>query len=241
MTVEGHAELHERAVRNLIENALTHTPPGTEVEVIVGPGREIKVRDHGAGIPVKLREAVFEDFFLARQSAAERCKVPEGAWLVRLGERGFSLRGSRCRRSSRKPSSATVHRSGGPNAGVTVVWNGGNTVVVHRGTGLIALFKKTFSLHDPRVTTIRQSLIDQLSFAAILAHAQSTPGIVGPSILDIPTEAVTLVRTSFLDGTGMTREVVYISVPTGVPLRILGYEGNTLVRQIDFSNIILRP
>ena len=43
MTVEVHAELHERAVRNLIENALTHTPPGTEVEVIVGPGREIKV------------------------------------------------------------------------------------------------------------------------------------------------------------------------------------------------------
>ena len=55
-TVEGRGELLERAVRNLIENALTHTPPGTEVEVIVGPGREIKVRDHGAGIPVELRQ-----------------------------------------------------------------------------------------------------------------------------------------------------------------------------------------
>jgi outer membrane lipoprotein-sorting protein len=145
----------------------------------------------------------------------------------------------------RKPSSATVHFSGGPNAGVTVVWNGGNTVVAHRGTGLIALFKKTFSLHDPRVTTIRQSSIDQLSFAAILAHAESTPGIVsqgaGPSILDIPTEAITLVPTSSLAGTCITREVVDISVQTGLPLRILGYEGNTLVRQIDFSNIILRP
>jgi outer membrane lipoprotein-sorting protein len=145
----------------------------------------------------------------------------------------------------RKPSSATVHFTVGPNAGVTVVWNGGNTVVVHRGTGLIALFKKTFSLHDPRVTTIRHSSIDQLSFAAILAHAQSTPGIVsqdvGPSILDIPTEAVALVPNFSTDGTGMTREVVDIAVPTGLPLRILGYEGSTLVRQIDFSNIILRP
>jgi outer membrane lipoprotein-sorting protein len=145
----------------------------------------------------------------------------------------------------RKPSSATVHFTEGPNAGVTVVWNGSNTVVIHRGTGLIALFKKTFSLHDPRVTTIRLSSIDQLSFAAILAHAKSTPGIVsqdvGPSILDIPTEAVTLVPTSSLAGTGITREVVDISVPTGLPLRILGYEGDTLVRQIDFSNIILRP
>jgi outer membrane lipoprotein-sorting protein len=145
----------------------------------------------------------------------------------------------------RKPSSATVHFSAGPNAGVTVVWNGGNTVIAHRSTGIAALFKKTFSLHDARVTTIRGSSIDQLSFAAILAHAQVTPGIVsqdiGPAILDIPTDAVTLVPTSSLADTGLTREVVDISVPTGLPLRVLGYEGNTLVRQIDFSNIILQP
>jgi len=125
------------------------------------------------------------------------------------------------------------------------VWNGGRTVVVHRGTGLIALFKKTFSFHDPHVTTIRQSSIDPLSFAAVLAHAQSTPGMVsqdvGPSILDIPTEAVTRVPSSPLAGTAISREIVDISVPTGQPLRVLGYEGNTLVRQIDFSNIILRP
>jgi hypothetical protein len=95
------------------------------------------------------------------------------------------------------------------------------------------------------VTTIRRSSIDQLSFAAMLAHSQGTPGIVsqdvGPAILDIPTEAVTLVPTSSVADTGLTREVVDISVPTGLPLRILGYEGDTLVRQIDFSNIILRP
>ena len=79
----------------------------------------------------------------------------------------------------------------------------------------------------------------------VLAHAQSTPGMVsqdvGPSILDIPTETVTRVPTSPLAGTAISREIVDISVPTGLPLRVLGYEGNTLVRQIDFSNIILRP
>ncbi len=63
--VEGRGELLERAVRNLIENALVHTPPGTEVEVSVGPGREIRVRDHGTGIPVELRTAVFERFWRA--------------------------------------------------------------------------------------------------------------------------------------------------------------------------------
>ena len=75
MTVEGHAELHERAVRNLIENALTHTPPGTEVEVIVGPGREIKVRDHGAGIPVELRRRFSKGFGGRNGSGAARVSV----------------------------------------------------------------------------------------------------------------------------------------------------------------------
>lgn len=42
-----------------------------------------------------------------------------------------------------KPATATVHFVVGKNAGVTVVWNGGSTVVAHRGTGLAALFKKT--------------------------------------------------------------------------------------------------
>jgi signal transduction histidine kinase len=64
-TVEGRVELLERAVRNLIDNALTHTPSGTEVEVTVGPSREIKVRDHGAGVPVELRQTVFERFWRA--------------------------------------------------------------------------------------------------------------------------------------------------------------------------------
>ena len=64
-TVQGRGELLERAVRNLIENALTHTPSGTDVEVIVGPSPEIKVRDHGPGIPIELRQTVFERFWRA--------------------------------------------------------------------------------------------------------------------------------------------------------------------------------
>lgn len=70
-----------------------------------------------------------------------------------------------------KPSTATVHYNTGPNSGVTAVWNGGNSVVAHRGSGLTAPFKKTFALHDPAVTTIRGSSNDQLRFAAILARA----------------------------------------------------------------------
>jgi len=157
---------------------------------------------------------------------------------------GAEVRSSILNYTFHKPSSSTVYFTAGPNAGVTVVWNGGDTVVAHRGRGFAALFKKKFSLHDPRVTTIRGSSIDQLSFAAILAHSQGMPGImsqdVGPPILDIPTEAVTFVPASSVADTGLTREVIDFSGPTGLPLRILGYEGDTLVRQIDFSNTILR-
>jgi outer membrane lipoprotein-sorting protein len=91
------------------------------------------------------------------------------------------------------------------------------------------------------VTTIRASSIDQLSFAAFLTHAHATPGTLseqpGPTILDIPTVAVTLVPASSALDNGVTREVVDISVPTNLPLRVLGYDHDMLIRQIDFSNV----
>jgi hypothetical protein len=140
-----------------------------------------------------------------------------------------------------KPSSATVHVLKGPNAGVTLVWNGAGTVVAHRGSGLAALFTKTLSLHDPLVTTIRGSSIDQLSYAAILAHAHDTAGplsqAVGPIIGGIPTAAVTLVPTTSGTDSGLTREVVDLSTMTNLPMRVIGYDRTTLVRQIDFSGV----
>jgi outer membrane lipoprotein-sorting protein len=142
-----------------------------------------------------------------------------------------------------KPSSATVHYDKGPNAGVTIVWNGGDTVVAHRGNGLASLFKKTFSLHDPLMTTIRSSSIDQLSFSAILAHSHGTPGTIsqslGPTIIGVPTEAVTLVPISSSEDSGLTHEIVDISAVSGLPVRVLGYQSDTLVRQVDFSNMKL--
>ena len=143
-----------------------------------------------------------------------------------------------------KPSSATMHVITGPNAGVTVVWGGGTTVVAHRGSGLAAMFKKTFPLHDPQVTTIRGSSLDQLSFAAILAHGDDTAGIVaegsGPTIDGVSTDEVTLVPTNSLIDTGLTLEVVDLSNVTHFPVRLLGYQGSALVRTIDFSDVVLK-
>lgn len=142
----------------------------------------------------------------------------------------------------RKPSNATVGLSS-PYSGVTIVWEGGLTVDAHRGSGLMALFKKRFSLHDPQMMTIRGLSVDEGSFGAILAHSQGAPRTIsqgpGPTILGVPTVAVTLVPLPSIFETGVTHEIVDISTMISLPLRVLGYEGETLVRQIDFSDIKL--
>jgi hypothetical protein len=36
---------------------------------------------------------------------------------------------------------------------------------------------------------------------------------------------------------GLSREVIVISTPTQLPIRIEGYEGGRLVRKIDFTDV----
>ncbi len=69
--VLGHAEAIGRALRNLVENGVSHTPPGTAVEVVAGPGAECSVRDHGPGIPPDRRSLVLERFRRLDKSRAE--------------------------------------------------------------------------------------------------------------------------------------------------------------------------
>ncbi len=49
--VRGDPDAIAHALRNLIENALRHTPPGTEVVVAVDAQGSVEVRDAGPGIP----------------------------------------------------------------------------------------------------------------------------------------------------------------------------------------------
>lgn len=56
----------QRMVRNLLDNALTHTAPGTTVRVrgeASGAQVRILVEDDGPGVPDSLRERIFEPFF----------------------------------------------------------------------------------------------------------------------------------------------------------------------------------
>jgi two-component system OmpR family sensor kinase len=64
--VEGARDELHRLTLNLLENALRHTDPGTAVEATVERRNGeivLSVEDDGPGIPVELRDKVFERFF----------------------------------------------------------------------------------------------------------------------------------------------------------------------------------
>jgi signal transduction histidine kinase len=61
--VKGSPEMLGRALRNLIENALGHTPKDTAVEVHLSADGLVRVSDQGQGVPRNKRDAVFQRFW----------------------------------------------------------------------------------------------------------------------------------------------------------------------------------
>jgi signal transduction histidine kinase len=61
--VNGNAEMLSRAIRNLVENAINYSPPGTTVEIVVEDGGTVRVLDEGPGIKADERELIFRRFW----------------------------------------------------------------------------------------------------------------------------------------------------------------------------------
>lgn len=68
--IRGQSGLLAQAVRNLIDNALIHTPVGTAVEVTVTDTPSIQVRDYGQGVSETDRQKVFERYWRGDRKAA---------------------------------------------------------------------------------------------------------------------------------------------------------------------------
>ena len=71
-----------RALRNLVENAIVHTPKGTKVEVTVDESGRLIVRDHGPGVPPEDRTNIFQRFWRG-QSRQNRPGVGLGLSIVK--------------------------------------------------------------------------------------------------------------------------------------------------------------
>jgi two-component system, OmpR family, sensor kinase len=65
----GDAPAIREAMRNLIENAVRHTPPGTDIELTVGPGASVVVEDNGPGLDPDAAGELLEPFKKARDSS----------------------------------------------------------------------------------------------------------------------------------------------------------------------------
>ncbi|WP_417531061.1 sensor histidine kinase [Marinobacter lipolyticus] len=71
VTVLGDEGLLQRALDNVLQNALDHTPPGRYVHIDVtasGEWLELAIEDEGPGVPAELLPHLFEPFFRADKS-----------------------------------------------------------------------------------------------------------------------------------------------------------------------------
>jgi two-component system sensor histidine kinase KdpD len=63
--IELDVTMAEQILLNLLENALRFAPPGSEILVTataVGPNVELRIADHGPGVPAAARDRIFEEF-----------------------------------------------------------------------------------------------------------------------------------------------------------------------------------
>lgn len=68
--IKGNAEMVRRAVRNLTENALNHTPEKTAIALVVDAQGMVSVLDSGAGVPPSDRNLIFRRFWRRDRRAA---------------------------------------------------------------------------------------------------------------------------------------------------------------------------
>lgn len=61
--VRANADMLRLAVRNLVDNAINHTPKEKDVEIVVGADGTVSVLDEGEGVPPAQRERIFERFW----------------------------------------------------------------------------------------------------------------------------------------------------------------------------------
>jgi two-component system sensor histidine kinase CreC len=86
LIVVGDAFLLQRAVSNLVRNAVDFAPPDTQVEIRAHANRghiEFVVRDHGPGLPDYARTRLFEKFFSLPRPATGKRSTGLGLAFVR--------------------------------------------------------------------------------------------------------------------------------------------------------------
>ena len=107
----GDPDRVRQVIRILLDNALTHTPEGTDVTVTTysANGRaELTVSDEGAGIPQRVQKRIFERFYTADKSGGS------GLGLAIASELAQRMKGAITISSSRRFTAFTLDLPPGP-------------------------------------------------------------------------------------------------------------------------------
>lgn len=138
----------------------------------------------------------------------------------------------------RKPYDTKLEITGGDGRGGAAVWHGGDTLRGHQG-GFISFIKLNLSIHDPRATTIRGTTIAEASFGAILDHVKSLKGTMESSESGDATTIDFGVPDPSADD-NVTKERVVL-VANGLPSEYDQWEGDTLVRHVVYTDVVVDP
>jgi hypothetical protein len=80
------AAMLRQIVNNLVQNAVDASPPGGTVHVTAvanSRGLELRVRDHGPGVPAEIRDRIFEPFFSTKDKRSRTGGMGLGLALVK--------------------------------------------------------------------------------------------------------------------------------------------------------------
>jgi outer membrane lipoprotein-sorting protein len=117
---------------------------------------------------------------------------------------------------------------------------GGDTVKGHRG-GLLGGVHMTLDIHNHQVTTLRGDTVDESTIGSMLGDF--TPGkggitqAAGPLIDGSDTVAVTLDVADAAANNGVSRDVLYLSEESHLPVRRERYSGATLVKTENVTDM----
>jgi outer membrane lipoprotein-sorting protein len=133
----------------------------------------------------------------------------------------------------KKPALERVDIVAGPGKGGGIVWLGGDKVKGHRG-GLLSGIHLTLDIHNSQVATLRGDSVNSGTIPAMLAVFTTIKGAVseatGPQIDGAGTSTVTLDVADPAAYNGVTREVLYLSSITNLPVRRERFAGTQLVK-----------
>ncbi|HET9343637.1 MAG TPA: hypothetical protein VFO25_12060 [Candidatus Eremiobacteraceae bacterium] len=138
----------------------------------------------------------------------------------------------------RKPYDTKMDITGGDGKGGAAVWHGGDTLRGHQG-GFLSFVKLNLNIHDSRATSIRGTTIAQANYGAILDHVKSLKGTIEAT----PADNGTYIDFSVPDPSSdmnVTKERVVLA-SNGLPSEYEQWEGDTLVRRVDYTDVVIDP